>query len=166
MILFGATGEIGPIRCGASLNSIAKTLGPPWDIGRVSRRKRWPHLFSYGHVELCVCHCRTVTMVSVQARHDPVELPEPETNVLTAYSSQMTMRQITASLDKACCRWRTDPNSSPDRRELYTEPARVGFVFRSTGHAPEPLLEQAGLWINEHECAPLPHGLADDGLGT
>jgi hypothetical protein len=164
MALFGATGEIGPLRCGASLNGIAETLGPPWDIGRISQWRRWPHLFSYGHVELCVCHCRTVTMISVQARHDPIELPEPGTNVLTAYPSHMTLSEITASLNKAGCRWHTGPNDSPDRLELRTDPAGVGFVFR-TGHAPEPLLEQAGLWTNEHECVSLPHGLPDDGFG-
>ncbi|MEV4292600.1 hypothetical protein AB0K40_44435 [Nonomuraea bangladeshensis] len=161
MALFGATGEIGPIRCGASLNSLAETLGPPWDIGRISRRRRWPRLFSYGHVELCVCHCRTVTMISVQARHDPIELPDPATNVLTAFPSHLTLRQITDSLDAARCRRRV----GTAMLELRTEPAGVGFVFRA-GHAPEPLLEQAGCWITEHECVPPPHGLPDDGFGV
>lgn len=164
LALFAATGEIGPLRCGASLNSIAETLGPPWDIGRISQRRRWPHLFSYGDVELCVCQGRTVTTISVQARHDRIELPEPGTNVLTAYPSHMTLSAITASLDQTGCRWHIAADDSPDRLELHTEPAGVSFVFR-TGHTPDPLLEQTGLWMNEHECTSPSPGLPDDGFG-
>ncbi len=64
------------MHCGASLSDIAAILGPPWDIGRVSKRRRWPHLFSYGgDAELCVCRCRRVTMISVQTWRKTVELP-------------------------------------------------------------------------------------------
>jgi hypothetical protein len=55
MAEFGSTGKIGPLRCNASLTDIAAALAPSWDIGRISKRTRWPHLFSYGHVELRVC---------------------------------------------------------------------------------------------------------------
>ncbi|MFJ1707639.1 hypothetical protein [Kitasatospora sp. NPDC088346] len=43
---FGSTAAIGPLRCGATLDDIAAALGPPWDIGRLSKRRRRPHLFS------------------------------------------------------------------------------------------------------------------------
>ncbi|GAA2985769.1 hypothetical protein JCM13580A_02440 [Streptomyces drozdowiczii] len=72
---FGSSAAIGPMHCGASLSDIAAILGPPWDIGRVSKRRRWPHLFSYGDAELCVCRCRRVTMISVQTWRKTVELP-------------------------------------------------------------------------------------------
>lgn len=42
---FGSTGAIGPLHCGASLNDITAALGPPWDIGPVSKRRRWPPPF-------------------------------------------------------------------------------------------------------------------------
>lgn len=159
---FATTGELGPIRCGTPLNTIAEALGPPWDIGRITQRRRWPHLFSYGDVEICVCHCRTVTTISVQAHRNPVELPNPTTNTLTAYPSRLTWKTITDSLTTAGCRWHTRPDDLPDRIELHTEPAGVSFTFR-TGH--EPLLEQAGHTITTHDCTPPPHDLPDDGLG-
>lgn len=141
------------------MNDIVKTLGRPWDLGRISKRKRWPHLFSYGHVELCVCRCRTVTGISVQARHDSIELPTRGT-----FPARLTYGQITEALNEAGCRWQSEPKDAPGSLELRTQPAGVSFVFR-TAESSTPLLEQAGVWINAHDCVPPPPGLPDDGLG-
>ncbi|MGP3921421.1 hypothetical protein [Nonomuraea sp. 10N515B] len=162
---FGSTGRIGPLWCGASLTDISALLGPPWDIGRVSKRTRWPHLFSYGHVELGVCRCRTVTMLSVQTRHATVELPDAETSAITSFPARLTYQQLTAALETAGCHWQPVPGRSPGSAELRTHPAGVAFTFR-TDDGPEPLLENAGAWLDTHDCRPLPPGHPDDGFGT
>ncbi|WP_344980635.1 hypothetical protein [Streptosporangium fragile] len=165
MTEFGSTGRIGPLRCGASLTDIAAVLGPPWDIGRVSTRTRWPHLFSYGHVELCVCRCRTVTTLSAQTWHDVVELPAARTNTITSLPARLTYRQLTAALDAAGCCWQPVSRQSPGGVELRTRPLGVAFTFR-TDDGPEPLLENASVWLDPHDCPPLPPGHPDDGFGA
>lgn len=162
---FGSTGRIGLLWCGASLTDIAATLGPPWDIGRVGKRTRWPHLFSYGDVELCVCRCRLVTMINVQAWRDLVELPDARTNTIAPFPGRMTYRQITTALDEAGCRWQPDLQQPPGQTCLRTEPRGVSFTFRTDGGA-EPLLEVVGVWISAHDCPPVPLEHQDDGFGA
>ncbi|MFI6602749.1 hypothetical protein ACIBHX_41405 [Nonomuraea sp. NPDC050536] len=163
MAEFAATGGIGPLRCGASLTDLVAELGRPWDIGRVTKHRRWPHLFSYGDVELCVCHCRTVTMISVQSWRDPIELPDSHSNMITPMRSSVTYEQITSALDAAACRWHPIPGQPSGQTALYTEPHGVNFVFRISESG--ALLEKAGTWISSHDCLPPPSGLPDDGLG-
>jgi hypothetical protein len=165
MAEFGSTARMGPLQCNASLTDIAAILGPPWDIGRVSKRTRWPHLFSYGHVELCVCRCRIVTSINVQTWLDPVELPDPRSNTITAFPARMTYQQITGALDATGCRWQPTLRQPPGQVSLDTEPLGVSFTFR-TDDGPEPLLDLASAWISAHECTPLPAGLPDDGFGA
>ncbi|WP_327087786.1 hypothetical protein OIE66_36530 [Nonomuraea sp. NBC_01738] len=147
---FAATGEIGPVRCGASLNDIAETFGEPHDLGRVFRSNQWPRRYAYGDVELCVCQCRTVTMVSVSTARDPMELPDPEIDALAVFPDRMTYSQVAAALDDAGCRWAAQPDEQPDRREVRTDPAGIALVFRVDEG--EAVLEQAGNWTNAHLC--------------
>lgn len=160
----GSTGAIGPLRCGASLNEIAAVLGPPWDIGRVSKRRRWPHLFSYGDVELCVCRCRRVTSMCVQTWRDVVELPVEGSKTLAVHPGDLTLAQVTIGLDAIGCHTRPVPRGGPPGQlALHTERSGVTFTFRTNGS--EPLLESAGTWIGTHECDPPAEDLPDDGFG-
>ncbi len=164
---FGSTGAIGPLRCGASLKDIAATLGPPWDIGRVSKRRRWPHLFSYGDVELYVCHCRLITSICVQTWRDTINLPHPhQPGTIASHPGRLTHRQITASLEATGCRWQSvTPNQPPGQTTLRTDPIGAAFTFR-TADTPEPLLETAGIWTSALRCVPPAPDASDDGFGA
>ncbi|MFB7175879.1 hypothetical protein ACFCYM_34450 [Streptomyces sp. NPDC056254] len=69
------TGRLGPVFSGAGWNDVTAALGEPWDIGTMSRRRRWPRLFAYGDLEMSVCRCRKVSLICVQTWRDVVELP-------------------------------------------------------------------------------------------
>ncbi|MFE3517558.1 hypothetical protein [Streptomyces sp. NPDC059166] len=151
---FGSTGAIGPLRCGATLDEIEATLGPPWDIGPVSKRRRWPHLFSYGDAELCVCRCRRITLISVQTWRDAIELPVPGTTTLATFAGPLTHTHVTAELNSAGCRLRpVTLHQPPGQLALQAETTGVTFTFRAEADA-EPLLASAGHWISSHECTP------------
>lgn len=163
---FGSSATIGPLRCGASLHEIAATLGPPRDIARVSKRRRWPHLFSYGDAEFCVCRCRRITLISVQTWRDVIELPGPGTTTLATSAGPVTHTQVTAELDAAGCRLSpVTLHQPPGQLTLQVETTGVTFTFRAeTGS--EPLLDSAGHWISSHECAPPATDAPDDGFGA
>ncbi|MEU5701260.1 hypothetical protein [Streptomyces aurantiacus] len=163
----GSTGAIGPLRYGVSLTDIAATLGPPWDIGRVSKRRRWPHLFSYGDVELCVCRCRLITSMCVQTWRDTISLPDPhQPGTVVSHPGQLTHREITSALEATGCRWQSVTlNQPPGQTALRTEPTGTAFTFRTEG-TPEPLLESAGIWMSTHRCVPPAPDAPDDGFGT
>ncbi|MFF7341957.1 hypothetical protein ACFZAT_32195 [Streptomyces sp. NPDC008163] len=163
---FGSTATIGPLHCGAKLNDLATSLGPPWDIGRVSKRRRWPHLFSYGDVELCVCRCRRVTMISMQTWRDTIELPAPGTKSLATFSEPITHAQVTAALDTiGCCFNPVTIQQPPGQLALQVESTGTTFTFRTRADS-EPLLDSAGHWIGTHECAPPEADAPDDGFGA
>lgn len=163
---FGSTAAIGPLYCGATLNEIAATLGPLWDIGRVSKRRRWPHLFSYGDAELCVCRCRRITLITVQTWRDSIELPAPGTTALATSAGPLTRTQVTTELNAIGCRLnRVVLHQPPGQLALRTEATGVTFTFRTEAGS-EPLLESAGHWISSHECTPSTTDAPDDGFGA
>lgn len=163
---FGSTAAIGPLRCGAKLNDIAASLGAPWDIGRVSKRRRWPHLFSYGDVELCVCRCRLVTMISVQTWRDTIDLPVPGTTSPATSAGPLTYAQVTAELDAIGCRFdEVTLHQPPGQLSLRAEPTGTTFVFRTEAGS-EPLLDSVGHWISTHTCTPPEADAPDDGFGA
>jgi hypothetical protein len=160
---FGLTGQVGPIYPGAALTDLAARLGPPWDIGRISKRHRWPHLFSYGDIELVACRCRIVTHISIQTHRQHIELPTLRGGMITIAPGQLTFEQIATALHKAQCRW-TLHNDSPGSRTLRTQPAGAHFVF-DTAVGPAPVLHAASVFGAQHQCPPIPPGQPDDGLG-
>jgi hypothetical protein len=163
---FGSTAAIGPLRCGARLNDIAATLGPAWDMGRVSKRRRWPHLFSYGDVELCVCRCRRVTMIIVQTWRDTIELPVPEKMSLATFAGPLTHAQVTAELHAIGCRFNpVTLHQPPGQLTFQVESTGTTFTFRTEAGS-EPLLDSAGHWISTHECTPPGADVPDDGFGA
>ncbi|MFE5886063.1 hypothetical protein [Streptomyces hydrogenans] len=150
---FGSTAAVGPLRCGATLDDIAATLGPPWEIGPVSKRRRWPRLFSYGDVELCVCRCRRVTMICVQTWRDVLELPVGETPP-AVFAGSPTHAEVTAGLSATGCRFGpVTEHQPPGQSALRVDSTGVTFTFR-TASGSEPLLDSAGHWIATHDCAP------------
>ncbi|MCL7382115.1 hypothetical protein [Streptomyces sp. 35G-GA-8] len=163
---FGSTAAIGPLHCGAAINDIAAAPGPPWDIRRVSKRRRWPHLFSYGDVELCVCRCRRVTLISVQTWRDVIELPVPGTGTLATFTGPLTYTRVTAELSAIGCPFTslTLPQP-PGQLTVQVDSTGVTFAFRADAGS-EPLLDSAGHWISTHECAPPEAGAPDDGFGA
>ncbi|WP_329030482.1 hypothetical protein [Streptomyces sp. NBC_01423] len=163
---FGSSAAIGPLRCGASLSDITAILGPPWDIGRVSKRRRWPHLFSYGDAELCVCRCRRVTMISVQTWRETVELPVLGTEKRATFTGPLTHSQITAELSTMGCRFNpVTLHQPPGQTALQVEATGVTFTFRTEAGS-EPLLTNAGHWSTTHTCPPHPTHAPDDGFGA
>lgn len=163
---FGSSATIGPLHCGATLDDIAAALGPPWDIGRVSKQRRWPHLFSYGDVELCVCRCRRVTMISVQTWRGAIELPLPGTGEVATFAGPLTHTQVTAELDLTGCRFSpVTLHQPPGQSALRVESTGVTFTFRTEAGS-EPLLESAGHWISTHGCTPPATDAPDDGFGA
>src|SRR5260370_24640541 len=81
----GMTGGLGPVFCGASLADIIAVLGQPCDAGPISERHRWPRLFAYGDVELCVCRCRLVTLICVQAWRESIDMPGPGPGMIDSF---------------------------------------------------------------------------------
>ncbi|WP_189776253.1 hypothetical protein OG288_14360 [Streptomyces tauricus] len=163
---FGSTGAVGPLRCHASLTDVAAKLGPPWGIGRVSKRRRWPHLFSYGDADLCVCRCRLITSICVQTWRDTIGLPHPRSGAINSHPAHLTHRQTTSALEAAGCRWQPVTLGQPSgQTALRTEPTGVTFTFRTEG-TPEPLLESAGIWTGTHRCVPPAPDAPDDGFGV
>jgi hypothetical protein len=163
---FGSTAAIGPLRCGATLNEIAATLGPPWDIGRVSKRRRWPHLFSYGDAEFCVCRCRRITLISVQTWRDAIELPVPGTTTLATFAGHLTHHQVTAELDAFGCRLSpVTLHQPPGQLALRVEATGVTFAFWTEDDSAS-LLKGAGHWITSHECTHPATDAPDDGFGA
>ncbi|MEV7789225.1 hypothetical protein AB0O72_28165 [Streptomyces sp. NPDC088106] len=163
---FGSTAAIGPLHCGATLNEIAATLGPPWDIGRVSKRRRWPHLFSYGDAEFCVCRCRRITLISLQTWRDAIELPVSGTTTLATFVGPLPHTHVTAELSAVGCRLSpVTLHQPPGQLALQVEKTGVTFTFRAEADS-EPLLESAGHWIGSHKCTPSATDAPDDGFGA
>ncbi|MFI0943291.1 hypothetical protein [Streptomyces sp. NPDC021020] len=163
---FGSTAAIGPLRCGAKLNDVVATLGPPWDIGRVSKRRRWPHLFSYGDAELCVCCCRRVTMISVQTWRETIELPVPGRRSLATSAGPLTHARVTAELSSIGCRFSpVTLHQPPGQFALQAESTGTTFTFRTNDDS-ESLLDSVGHWITAHECTPPESDAPDDGFGA
>jgi hypothetical protein len=147
---FGSTGRVGSLHLGAGLREPVAVYGMPWDIGRIDKRHRWPHLYSYGDVEFVVCRCRIVASITVPTWRGTVELPRSRmaTRAVTL-PAKVTYGQVTDALTAARCPWEPLPGIPG----LRTRPGRerIDFTF-TTDAGPEPLLHGAGTWYHSHEC--------------
>lgn len=150
---FGATGRVGLLHPGARLREAVAAYGMPWDIGRINRGHRWPHLYSYGDVEFVVCRCRIITSVMVQSWRGTIELPsQAQSGKVIALATRLTFAQVIDALDTAKCHWeRLKPIGG--QCGLCTLPQRVDFTF-VTDDGPEPVLHSAGTWAHDHDCMP------------
>ncbi|WP_285551875.1 hypothetical protein [Actinoplanes regularis] len=150
---FGATGHVGLLHPGAQLRDVCAVHGMPWDIGRIDNRHRWPHLYSYGDVELVVCRCRIITSVLVQAGRGTVDLPsQAQPGEVIALPVRLTLAQVVGALAAAGCPWeRLRPIAG--QCGLRTLPQRVDFTF-ITDDGPDPVLHSVGTWAHRHDCMP------------
>jgi len=151
---FGSTGRVGLLHPGARLREVVAAYGMPWDIGRIDKRHRWPHLYSYGDVEFVVCRCRIITSVTVQTWRGTVEVPShAQAGEVIGLPARLTFAQVADALAAADCLWeRLKPIEG--QCGLRTLPQRVDFTF-VTDEGPDPVLHVAGTWTHEHVCMPV-----------
>ncbi|WP_457031635.1 hypothetical protein [Kitasatospora sp. P5_F3] len=163
---FGRTGLIGPVGCRVPLPELAAALGPPWVGDPVDKRRRWPHWFGYGDLQLVVCQCRLVTMVIVPAWHGEVEYP-----VAGTFESELPLSTVLARLDALDVPWTRDDRID-GQCTVLTEPGgvTVSFCFTTRDDYDGPLLADPVLnkvvSHDPHDCPPIPAGTPDDGYGV
>jgi hypothetical protein len=150
---FGSTGRVGSLHLGADLQELVAVYGMPWDIGRIHKQHRWPHLYSYGDVEFVVCRCRIVASITVPTWRGTLDLPRMKTATgAVTLPAQVTYSQVVDALTSAHCEW--EPlQPTPGQQGLRTQPQgqRIDFTF-TTDAGPESLLHAAGTWYYAHEC--------------
>ncbi|MGW2272263.1 hypothetical protein [Streptomyces yangpuensis] len=147
------TGRLGPVSSGADWNEVTAALGEPWDIGAMSRRRKWPRLFAYGDLELGVCRCRTVSLVCVQTWRDVVELPPSVVGGTGVFPARPGHADVVSALDRAGCSWA--PYAAPasgNQCSLVVVPSGAHFVFEIPG-GEEPVLNVMGLPVDGHDCS-------------
>ncbi|MFI8086662.1 hypothetical protein ACIF6L_38500 [Kitasatospora sp. NPDC086009] len=162
---FGSTGAIGSLCCGARLNDIAVLLGEPHTIGRVSKRSRWPHLFSFGDVELCVCRCRRVTSMCLQTWRDTIDVPAPGSAIPASHPGRITIAQVSSALAAINCALEPVIKQPPGQMALQALSAGVTFTFTNSSGT-EALLKAASVWTSSHECVAPANDAPDDGFGA
>jgi len=150
LVRFGTTGRVGLLQRGADLRDLVAGYGMPWDIGRIGKRRRWPHLYSYGDAEFVVCICRIVTSISVQTWRGSVELPGDEGGGLQRAPACVTYRQMIDALERVGCAWEALPPIQ-GQCGLRTVPEKIEFVF-TLDEGSEPVLHGAHSWAYSHEC--------------
>ncbi|MFC0030297.1 hypothetical protein ACFFMM_12285 [Micromonospora chaiyaphumensis] len=150
---FGSTGRLGLLHPGVRLREVVAAYGMPWDIGRIHKRHRWPHLYSYGDVEFVACRCRIITSVTVQTWRGTVELPnQAQPGEVIALPARLTFAQVADALADADCQWeRLEPIAG--QRGLRTLQQRVDFTF-ITSDGPDPVLHAVGTSAHDHDCMP------------
>ncbi|GAA3654964.1 hypothetical protein GCM10023079_50020 [Streptomyces chitinivorans] len=149
------TGRWGPVAIGADWNGVTTAFGEPWDVGAMSRRRKWPRLFAYGDLELSVCRCRRILLVCVQTWREAIELPSSVPGETQVFPAAVTRHDVTRALDRAGCPWRPDASLTfGDQCALTALPSGASFVFRDSQGA-QPLLNVMGLLGDFHVC-PIP----------
>lgn len=148
---FADTASLGEMRVGASFDDVVRVHGEAFDMGSNSR-KTWPRLFGFGDVELFVCRCRRVNMISIQAWRDEVGFPYSDRPGCETFPGRPTHEEVTEALDAAGVGWR--PHSAltlPGQTAILAHATAVSFVFMLEDGGP-PLLNVAGAPGDYHEC--------------
>ncbi|MEW2293035.1 hypothetical protein ABZ719_10055 [Streptomyces sp. NPDC006743] len=146
------TGRLGPVSIGAEWGDVTAVLGEAWDIGATSRRRRWPRLFAYGDLELSVCRCRKVSLISLQTWRDTVELPPAAVGGTGTFPVGLTYRDVVSALDDAGCPWEPCPSLTfGDQCSLVAIPSAANFTF-AIPEGEEPVLNLMGLPGDGHVC--------------
>ncbi len=139
------TARLGPVHVDASWADITAALGEPREV---LRSRRWPRLFGYGDLEVFVCRCRQVRMVTVQTWTETVEVP----TYAGLFPGEPTEADVVAGLDRAGCAWEVESALTFDgQRGLRVPATSARFVF-AVAESGEPLLHSMGLPDNGHRC--------------
>ncbi len=147
------TGRLGPVFSGADWSDVTAALGEPWDIGTMSRNRKWPRLFAYGDLELSVCRCPKVFLICVQNWRDVVELPPSVVGGTGTFPAGLSHTDVVSALDKADCSWEPyPPLTFGGQRSLTAILSRANFTFEST-EGEEPVLNVMGLPSDGHDCS-------------
>ncbi|MFE3167949.1 hypothetical protein [Streptomyces sp. NPDC059224] len=149
------TGQLGSVFSGADWSDVTAALGEPWDIGTMSRNRKWPRLFAYGDLELSVCRCSKVTLICVQTWREVVELPPSVAEGTETFPAGLTYADVVSALDKAGCSWEPYPSLTfGDQCSLVAIPTGANFTFEIP-EGEEPVLNVMGLG-GGHDCRTAP----------
>ncbi|MEV5492344.1 hypothetical protein AB0L47_30970 [Streptomyces bobili] len=139
------TARLGPVHVDASWADITAALGEPREV---LRSRRWPRLFGFGDLEVFVCRCRRVRMLTVQTWTETVEVP----TYAGLFPGEPTEADVVAALDRAGCAWEVDSALTfGNQRGLGVPATSATFVF-AVAESGEPLLHSMGLPDNGHRC--------------
>ncbi|MDX3574551.1 hypothetical protein [Streptomyces sp. ID05-47C] len=139
------TARLGPVHVDASWADVTAALGEPREVLRSRRR---PRLFGFGDLEVFVCRCRRVRMVTVQTWTETVEVP----TYAGLFPGEPTEADVVAALDRAGCAWEVDSALTFDgQRGLCVPATSATFVF-VVPESGEPRLHAMGLPDNGHRC--------------
>ncbi|MGW4441917.1 hypothetical protein [Streptomyces sp. NPDC004682] len=147
------TGRLGPVFSGADWNDVTAALGEPWDIGTMSRNRKWPRLFAYGDLELSVCRCRKVSLICVQTWRDVVELPPSVVGGTGTFPAGLKHADVVSALDRAGCSW--EPYAAltfGNQCSLTAIASGANFTFELP-EGEEPVLNVMGLPGDGHDCS-------------
>jgi hypothetical protein len=154
LVRFAQTGGWGPLAMNAPLSDIRQAWGPASVDQRIRKRHAWPRLLSYGDIEVCVCTCRTVSLVCVQTWREAIDLPEPDHGRLLSFPGHLTYGTVTAELAAADCPWTGNPKLTlPGQRALLAGPFGTSFVFEIFDDGTE-VLNIVSLYQPLHRCHP------------
>ncbi|MGW0184731.1 hypothetical protein ACWDV7_03120 [Streptomyces sp. NPDC003362] len=147
------TGRLGPVFSGADWNDVTAALGEPWDVGALSRNRKWPRLFVYGDLELSVCRCRKVSLICVQTWRDVVELPASVVGGTGIFPARLRHTDVVSALEKAGCSWKLyAPLTFGNQCSLAAIPSGATFIFE-IAEGEEPVLNVMGLPGDGHDCS-------------
>ncbi|MFJ9434644.1 hypothetical protein ACIRQY_34020 [Streptomyces sp. NPDC101490] len=146
------TGRWGPVVTGADWNEVTAAFGEPWDVGTMSRSRKWPRLFAYGDLELSVCRCRRIGLICIQTWRDVIELPSSTSGAMQNSPGGVTCQDVTQALDQAGCPWQPDVSFTfGGQCALTALPSGATFTFE-IARGTEPTLNVVGLPGDSHHC--------------
>ncbi|MEU9666140.1 hypothetical protein AB0E25_11185 [Streptomyces bobili] len=139
------TARLGPVHVDASWADITAALGEPREV---LRNRRWPRLFGYGDLEVFVCRCRQVRMVTVQTWTETVEVP----TYAGLFPGEPTEADVVAALDRAGCAWEVESALTFDGQRALRVPATSALFVFTVPSSGEARLHSMGLPDNGHRC--------------